>query len=582
MTVRRRTLIAALIVLAVPAGGAERARGHETDQYTLPTGREFADLRYEMSDYVRGVVQRGVERLNARIRSTLDEEGQATPATERHYAPESVASAVFSEFPLVLHMVEQLNLSVLDAGLKRRYPGLVTGYIPGIWIYSHALLVLDVTKLPRLSRSAMLQIDGVLLGTDKIVHFVHMGYLYYGAYGAALKRGGSEAEAVGRAVALGTGNHPILSERTLLGELATGVFSNADLAADYAGLLFYRNLTEEVRLKGRVRPPLLIRDGPYWRLNDHVRGRSDFFADFVSPHWNEALNPCVYGSWTATIIRAALERRCDDVLRWYARGDGSPRTREEFQAIHEALRRYDGVDYGAEGDLNAMVTIANTCFSGRRGGAAVRRAAEELWEGVRAGDASRVARALAAGADANGRDPDGERPLHAAARRGHVEMARMLLERGAEVNAATVPGLTPLHVAVRERHVEVTALLLASGAPAGAVDAFGRAALHDAAARGDRAAALMLLAAGAGIDAADGFGTTPLHLAARHGRTEVVEALIQRGANTAVVSALGRTPADEAGLAGHRGIAEFLRTASARSVTRNLASRAGPRKANGS
>ena len=214
------------------------ARAQETDQYTVPIGREFADLRFEISDYMRGILQRAVDRLNARIRASLDEESRPTASTAQHYAPENVAAAVFTEFPIVVHMVEQLNLSVLDGNLQRRYPGLVTAHLPVTWMYSHWLLVLDVTKLARLGRSAMLQIDGVLLGTDKIVHFAHMGYLYYGAYRAALNRGASDGQAVQQAVGLGTGNHPFLSERTMLGEISTGVFSNADLAANYMGLFF--------------------------------------------------------------------------------------------------------------------------------------------------------------------------------------------------------------------------------------------------------------------------------------------------------------------------------------------------------
>ena len=562
---------------------ASLAQGHETDQYSLPVGREFADLRFELSDYMRGILQRAIDRLNARIRTSLDEESHPTSTTARNYAPENVAAAVFTEFPIVVHMVEQLNLSVLDGAVRQRYPGLVTGYLPATWIYSNWLLLLDVTKLARLGRSAMLQIDGVLIGTDKIVHFAHMGYIYYGAYLGALKNGDTPAKAVQAAVEFGTGNNPFFSERTMLGEVATGVFSNADLAADYMGLRFYRNLTAEVSLKGRMRPPLLTRDGPYWRLNDHVRGRTDFFADFVSPHWNEAYNPSIYGSWAGTIIREALERRCADVRQWYSHADGTPRTREEFQAIHQDLRWYYGEDYGAEGDLNDMVTIDNTCFSSDRkalrSASGARRDAPGcggLWESIRLGDSGGIAEALRTGADVDAPDLDGERPIHAAARLGQTETVRLLLSRGANVNVASTFGLTPLHIAARESRYDVLQLLVHSGARVGAVDSFGCVPLHDAAARGDTASASILLGAGAGINATDGFGTTPLHLAARNGQAAMVALLLRRGANALAQSQLGRTPAEEAGIAGHRDIAEFVRSISPSAPANDLASRKTP------
>ena len=86
--------------------------------------------------------------------------------------------------------------------------------------------------------------------------------------------------------------------------LTTGIRSNADLAANYAGFKFYRNLTEEVRIGDRVMPPMLVRQGPYWRLNDQVQPDSDFFTAFITPHWNEALNPNVYAIVTDARVRA--------------------------------------------------------------------------------------------------------------------------------------------------------------------------------------------------------------------------------------------------------------------------------------
>lgn len=588
------SIVARLALLTVLLTVVTRARAHETDQYSVPIGREFADLRFEISDYIRDQLQGAVDGLNSRIRATFDDAGQPTTATAKYYAPEAVASAVFLEAPPIFFMVEQLNASVLDPALRLRYPGLVTGYLPMTWIYHHWLLLLDVTKLSRLSRSAMLQIDGEFLGTDKLVHFAHMGYLYFGTYDTARKEGATEAEAMRRVVQLGTGSHPFLSEKTMLGVLSTGVFSNADLAANYAGLLFYRNLTEEMRLKERLHPPLLTRDGPFWRLNDHVRARTDFFSPFVTPHWNEAFNPSIYGSLAGAFVREGLQDRCNDVRSWYAHEDGTPRTREEFQTLHESLRLYDGADYGWEGDLSEMVTVANTCFDPRHGNRAAATAPRQngvslheprrdalgrsgLWDDIRSGDGESVSRRIdSGGLDLNAADLDGERPLHVAARFGRAEIVQTLLAHGARVQVASAVGLTPLHVAVRESRTDVIHLLLQAGAPVAALDAFGCSPLHDAATRGDTMSASMLLAAGAAPNAADGFGTTPLHLAARNGHGGMVDLLLRRGADAGARNQLGRTPADEAGIAGHHNIAELVKSVPAASPPHDLAMRHGP------
>src|SRR5690606_20440298 len=108
-----------------------------------------------------------------------------------------------------------------------------------------------------------------------------------------------------------------ISESGIIGLFATGVRSNADLASNYLGFKFYRNLTEPVMLKGRqVEPMLVLRNG-FWRLNLHVRPESDFFEAFISDHLNEALNPNVYEFGIRGAIRHRLEKQADDILTYY-------------------------------------------------------------------------------------------------------------------------------------------------------------------------------------------------------------------------------------------------------------------------
>ncbi|HWB81167.1 MAG TPA: ankyrin repeat domain-containing protein [Nannocystaceae bacterium] len=63
---------------------------------------------------------------------------------------------------------------------------------------------------------------------------------------------------------------------------------------------------------------------------------------------------------------------------------------------------------------------------------------------------------LANGADPNARQPEGDSALHAAARRGSLELVEMLVRKGARVDAADARGRTPIAVATTR---EVVAML---------------------------------------------------------------------------------------------------------------------------
>ncbi|KAK3233709.1 hypothetical protein CYMTET_56013 [Cymbomonas tetramitiformis] len=180
-----------------------------------------------------------------------------------------------------------------------------------------------------------------------------------------------------------------------------------------------------------------------------------------------------------------------------------------------------------------------------------------------------VARALLeAGAGVNA--GTGQRPLHAAAEKGMVEMVRELVGKDAEVDAEDGEGCTalmvalayekeaaaralleagaavnagtrwrPLHAAAEKGTVEMVRELVGKDAEVDAKDGQGCTALTVALAFEKEAAARALLEAGAGVNA--GTRWRPLHVAAMQGMVEMVRELVGKDAEVDAQDGQGRT-----------------------------------------
>ena len=492
----RRSHPVAAFALALVALASLPGVAHETDQYTLPVGRQFADLGPYFSRIVRDAIVEAVNRTNARIKRSLHD-NRATKRTLQLQSAEAISAEVWSQLFAAFPTNESLDANLDRERLRAQYPGLIVRYVPEQSIYDDPLLLLDLTKVIRmLFRASTVNADGKLFGTDKIIHFINLGRVYQSSYLAARKQGRGEHEAVARALA-GTSEDFFLSEDMMLGGLTTGIHSNGDLAADYAGLKFYRNLTEEVHIGNRIMPPMLRQEGLYWRLNAQVRPDSDFFTAFITPHWNEALNPNVYGIASRARLRTIVRSRCPDLLDWYRDERGRRLSQEQFGQIEAELSTFYGEAYGYASDGANTVSIASTCFQsgksadvrgdsaeadpgnlqsqnvfglqigwGQHAGVTQAPAFKELpatavdafertplWWAAKNGRVDEVEMLLAQGASPNAADIDGETPLHAAARWGRVAVVEVLLVHGADPGIKALYEITPLQVAVMEAQV---------------------------------------------------------------------------------------------------------------------------------
>ena len=100
----------------------------------------------------------------------------------------------------------------------------------------------------------------------------------------------------------------------------------------------------------------------------------------------------------------------------------------------------------------------------RRHGGKTREELEAPIDAVKKGDIEAVKQHLAAGADVNSRNKNGDTLLNYAAFLGHKEIVELLVENGADVNAKGLADWTPLHLAAQNNKEQIVQLLIANGA----------------------------------------------------------------------------------------------------------------------
>jgi len=185
-----------------------------------------------------------------------------------------------------------------------------------------------------------ISLGGVRFGTDKLTHFFNEGHYYFHWYEGARRPGpGVDPAAVDRAIRRG-----ILSERTLLGKAASGVFSSADLEANYQGMLFFLGLCD-----GEA--PLLEPSPDGWRL-----ARPFDWTDYVTPEWDESYQPSIYSRRRWREVAPEMRRYCallDDpsVTRQranYVARDRTTVTEERMAGLVRSGKLPDPVEFGIE------------------------------------------------------------------------------------------------------------------------------------------------------------------------------------------------------------------------------------------
>ena len=121
----------------------------------------------------------------------------------------------------------------------------------------------------------IINVGGVYLGLDKLTHFTGSGFLYYQAYRISKKAG--NVDPIEMAIKVG-----IIGEKTVIGRMATGVFSYGDLEANFQGFIFGLDMCAGV-------DPFLRHSEDGWKFS-----RPFDIKAYVNPHWDESYNPSFY------------------------------------------------------------------------------------------------------------------------------------------------------------------------------------------------------------------------------------------------------------------------------------------------
>lgn len=338
--------IAALLIFALLS---LNIRAFETDQFNLPS-EPLADIGEELTDYVRQNIEKAVNKINAEITETdncfqknqnCDSKEKLEEKLKNLRSAETVEREVFKllgdsipPFTPAQSWVDLHKFKAQPARFKPSFSDSIYKFVPT----SHFTI------------SPTINAFGFSFGTDKIAHIFQQGFTYRQISEKNLAKGLSQKEAVKKAVNWGR-----KSEKTFYGFWVSGVYSNADLAANFIGMKFYENLTNEIELdKKRVSPILELKEGKW-----NFRAEKDFLTPFFTNHLNEAWTPSVYANIFGSHKNIKKIMKSNDCNQWKKTFPNYAKT--DYEKIYSQFETLYGEDYGFKRSKK-FITIASVCF----------------------------------------------------------------------------------------------------------------------------------------------------------------------------------------------------------------------------
>jgi hypothetical protein len=333
----------------------------ETDQYNLPKV-PLADIGDEITVFAEIRLNKAIEKLNRKIdvqlackltelrKTKCGSQAKIEESLAKLRSEEALAKAVFNQLGAGIIPFTKAGFWIEHHDFKAQPSRFKAGIRSSIHI---------TAPLNYLTVSPTIRMYGEEFGTDKISHIFEQGFDYYVIYRTALTRAATEKEAVGKAVRFGK-----KTERTYFGTWVSAIYSNADLAANFAGFKFYQGLTHDVEIGNIVRPSLVKLEDGKWIIREEVDVKSHLLKPFVSRHLNEAYNPnkiLNIAGYRSVVRNKVRQNAC---MQWFERDPAL--SKSELESITKSLELWHGEHYGFSRSKN-FVTIANTCFPADKG-----------------------------------------------------------------------------------------------------------------------------------------------------------------------------------------------------------------------
>lgn len=320
----------------------------ETDQFNLPPV-PLADVGDEVTEYVQLQLELVVDELNADIERHEKCIESRTKGCDSAEKEREKLAKLHSHAGLAEAVYERLaggNLMTTKFGKwmnSHEFRSQPARYKAP---YSESIYALNPFNYATLSPTVHLY--GQDLGIDKLEHLFQQGYQYFKIYNEELAKGQTSEKATQKAIQWGQ-----KTERTYYGLMTSGVYSNADMFANYVGMKFYH----------RLGSPITIGSKRYEALFEFRSGRwqgkqiDDLLKPFVGEQMNEALNPSSYRLTLIRSVKRSAKKTCSE---WESVHPGMFPAR--FADASEQLHSWNGEDYGFTA-RERTVNLAEICTS---------------------------------------------------------------------------------------------------------------------------------------------------------------------------------------------------------------------------
>ncbi len=248
----RTYILVLLVAMLLFGGGATRA--DETDQF-MSWDVELSDSTDVLNAYFNSEIRKIVDKRNRAIEPPCDCPSLALDTFDHLFKG---------------RLTSRLMDFVVHADDIDVYPPRTVSRAQ----YQQMSVYRGVTFPYALPMGRTLRVGEIYFGEDKFGHFLGLGKRYYKHYLWYRTNGVPEEKAVKMAVEWG-----VLSENTVVGKVVDGIFSHADLEANYQGFQLARNMCEG-------ESPMLRQSEHGWEIAREVDLR-----DYVNPYWDESYNP---------------------------------------------------------------------------------------------------------------------------------------------------------------------------------------------------------------------------------------------------------------------------------------------------